>query len=175
MAHSTLGKGWCKMAIATNMTKAPAKPWLGIVWGGLACGILDFTSAIVAYGPRGISPARIGQSIAAGAIGRQAAFSGGVRTALLGVFFHFVIAFGAATVYYLASRKISFLIAHPIISGILYGEVVFVVMRYVVIPLSATKAGPWSWAAVIAGPGGHPFVVGLPIALAVSKFATKVD
>jgi hypothetical protein len=161
------------MATATSVSKAAAKPWLGIVWGGLACGILDFTSAIVAYGPRGVSPARIGQSIAAGAIGREAAFSGGVKTALLGVFFHFLIAFGAATVFYLASRKIPFLIQHPIISGILYGEVVFVVMRYVVIPLSATKAGPWSWAAVIAGPGGHPLVVGIPIAFAVSWFAKR--
>jgi uncharacterized membrane protein YagU involved in acid resistance len=119
---------------------------------------------------------RIGQSVAAGAIGRDAAFSGGGKTAALGVLFHFVIAFGAAAVYYAASRRIAFLNRHPVISGLLYGEVVFVVMAYVVIPLSATRRGPWSWSSVLAGPGGHPFFVGLPIALAVNWFArTKGD
>lgn len=116
---------------------------------------------------------RIAQSIAAGAIGREAAFSGGANTAALGIFFHFLIAFGATLVYYLASRRISFLNQHPVISGLLYGEVVFVVTHYIIIPLSATKRGPWSWSAVLAGPGGHPFFVGLPIALAVSHFAKR--
>ena len=158
-----------------NSVDAPQetlKPWLGVFWGGLACGVLDITSALVGYGLRGVPPMRIFQSVAAGALGRDA-FQGGMRTAALGFFFHFLIAFTAAAVYYFASRRIAFLNAHPVTSGLLYGEMVFLFMHFVVIPLSASPRGPvtYSWAFLIAGPLGHPFFVGLPIALAVSRFA----
>jgi uncharacterized membrane protein YagU involved in acid resistance len=159
---------------STNPSQTPPKPWLGIFWGGLACGILDITSAIVGYGFRGVPPIRILQSVAAGALGRDS-FNGGAKTAALGLFFHFLIAFTASSVFYIASRKITFLTLHPVISGLLYGEAVFLFMHFVVIPLSASIQGPvrFSWAFLIAGPLGHPFFVGLPISLAVSRFAKK--
>ena len=146
--------------------------WLGVFWGGLICGILDLSSAIIGYGFRGVAPIRILQSVAAGALGRDS-FNGGARSAALGLFFHFLIAFTAAVVFYFASRKITFLTAHPVISGLLYGELVFLFMHFVVIPLSASPRGPvtFSFAFLLAGPLGHPFLVGLPIALAVSRFA----
>jgi hypothetical protein len=155
-------------------SQTTSAPWLGVVWGGLVCGILDITSAIVGYGFRGVPPIRIFQSVAAGALGRDS-FQGGMKTAALGFFFHFLIAFTAAAVYYFASRRIPFLNAHPVISGLLYGELVFLFMHFVVIPLSASIQGPvtFSWAFLIAGPLGHPFFVGLPIALAVSWFAKR--
>jgi len=56
-----------------NSVDAPQetlKPWLGVFWGGLACGVLDITSALVGYGLRGVPPMRIFQSVAAGALGR---------------------------------------------------------------------------------------------------------
>jgi hypothetical protein len=115
--------------------------WLGVFWGGLICGILDLSSAIIGYGFRGVAPIRILQSVAAGALGRDS-FNGGARSAALGLFFHFLIAFTAAAVFYLASRKITFLTAHPVISGLLYGELVFLLMHFVVIPLSASPRGP---------------------------------
>jgi len=149
-------------------------PWLGVFWGGLICGILDLSSAIGGYYFRGVPPVRILQSVAAGALGRES-FNGGARTATLGLFFHFLIAFTAAAVFYLASRKITFLTAHPVISGLIYGELVFLFMHFVVIPLSASPRGPItvSFAFLLAGPLGQPFPVGLPIALAVSRFACK--
>ena len=141
-----------------------------IFWGGLVCGILDMTSALVAYGWK-VPLIRIPQSIAAGLLG-PAAFQGGIRTAILGTALHFVIAFGAATTYYLASRKLVFLRESPIIAGLLYGEAVFLFMHFVVIPLSHARQSPMStsWPFLLAGPLGHPFLVGLPIALAVRRF-----
>jgi hypothetical protein len=151
-----------------------SRAWLGVFWGGLVCGIFDLTSAIGGYHFRGVPPIRILQSVAAGALGRDS-FNGGARSAALGLFFHFLIAFTAAAVFYFASRKIAFLTAHPVISGLLYGEMVFLFMHFVVIPLSASPRGPVtiSWPFLIAGPLGHPFLVGLPIALAVSWFSGK--
>ena len=159
----------------TGLLQSPiSNGMLAVFWGGLVCGVLDLTSAIGGYGLRGVPPIRILQSVAAGALGRDS-FNGGTRTAALGVFFHFFIAFSAAAVFYFASRKITFLTAHPVISGVLYGELVFLFMHFIVIPLSASPRGPVkvTWAFLIAGPLGHPFLVGLPIAIAVSWFTKR--
>ncbi|MCI0348552.1 MAG: hypothetical protein L0Z53_03925 [Acidobacteriales bacterium] len=147
------------------------RPLLAIWWGGLGCGVFDITQACIAWGiQNGVPPIRIFQSVAAGVLGR-AAFQGGWPTAALGLGLHFFISFSAAAVYYLASRKIKFLTEHAVIAGLLYGEAVFWFMRHVVIPLSATSAGPFSMATLLTGPIGHMFLVGLPISLAVRKYS----
>ncbi len=148
-----------------------------IFWGGLICGILDFSSAVIAWHSRGATIRSVGQSVAAGLLGRVDAMTGDRRAALLGIFLHFVIAFGAATTYYIASRFFRFLTEHPIVAGLIYGELVFLFMNMVVLPLSALHRDPlqWTsfspWPALITGPLGHPFLVGLPIALATARFA----
>lgn len=43
-----------------------------ILWGGLIAGALDLLYAFVWYGPRGVSPVRILQSIASGLLGADA-------------------------------------------------------------------------------------------------------
>jgi uncharacterized membrane protein YagU involved in acid resistance len=155
-------------AAATHSSNA----FLAIFWGGLACGVLDITQAMVAWHfEAGAKPIRILQSIAAGLLGRDA-FSGGMKTAALGAVLHFLIAFTAAGVYYAASRWFAFLTQHAVIAGMLYGEMVWLFMNFVVIPLSATPRPPWNAASIITGPIGHLFLVGLPIALAVRRFSS---
>jgi hypothetical protein len=80
---------------------------------------------------------------------------------------HFIIAFGAATVYYAASRKLRFLRERPVIAGLLYGAGVYVFMNYVVLPLSAfpKRARPPSGIALVNGILAVVLLVGLPIAL----------
>jgi hypothetical protein len=85
---------------AQNVGALPA-----IVSGGLACGILDITAAFIVYGSFGLMPIPLLQGIAAGALGPRS-FEGGLATALLGLFFHFVIAFSAAAVFYAAQQGI---------------------------------------------------------------------
>ena len=61
-----------------------------ILVGGLIAGALDITYACVFFGLRNhVSPIRILQSVARGALG-QNAFQGGLKTAALGLFFHFL-------------------------------------------------------------------------------------
>ena len=144
-----------------------------ILLGGLACGILDITQAFIGWGLEGVAPIRILQSVASGVLGR-ASFQGGWPSAALGLVCHFVIAFGAATVYYLASRKIPFMTEHAVLAGLLYGEIVFWFMQYVVVELSRAhrrSISEWDWATIITGPIGHMFLVGLPIALIVKRYA----
>jgi hypothetical protein len=161
-------------AVATTPAVGKSNALPAIFWGGLACGILDITQACIAWGVRGIPPVRILQSIASGVLGRQA-FQGGAKTAILGGALHFLIAFTAAAVFYAASRKIKFLTQRPIVAGLLYGEVVYLVMNFVVVPLSAIHKFPTFTAPhIITGPIGHLFLVGLPISLAVRRYAGRL-
>ena len=145
---------------------------LGILWGGLIAGAMDITAAILTYKIRNNLPAtRLLQSVASGLLGKDA-FTGGTPTAALGLFLHFVIAFGATTVFYLASRKMPWLIQHAVIAGALYGIVVHQFMQQVVLPLSAFHKGPFNFNMLLLGLATHVVCIGLPIALAIRKFSS---
>ncbi|HEY2461055.1 MAG TPA: hypothetical protein VGI16_09610 [Candidatus Acidoferrum sp.] len=139
-----------------------------IIGAGLVCGVMDITAAFLVYGHYGAKPMRLLQGIAAGALGSRA-YSGGVATAALGLFFHFVIAFGAATVFWALSRAVPFLLEQAVASGILYGVAVYFFMQLVVIPMSAVRRGHPSMKMTLIGIVIHIFCVGLPIALMVRR------
>jgi uncharacterized membrane protein YagU involved in acid resistance len=146
-----------------NATKA-------IVSAGTICGIMDITAALVVYGTIGAKPLRLLQGIAGGVLGPRT-YTGGIATAVLGLALHFVIAFGAATVFFIASRGIRSLLDHAVVSGVLYGIVVYFFMQHVVIPLSRANHNPFSLKFMIIGIIIHIFCVGLPIALSVRKYS----
>jgi len=145
-----------------------ANPIKAIVSAGTICGIMDITAALVVYGTMGAKPLRLLQGIAGGVLGPRT-YSGGIATALLGLALHFVIAFGAAIVFFIASRGIRFLLDHAVVSGALYGIAVYFFMQRVVIPLSRANRNPFSLKFMIIGIIIHIFCVGLPIALSVRK------
>lgn len=136
--------------------------------GGVIVGLIDFLYAVVVYSPR--HPVLIAQGIASGALGPKS-YSEGAYSALLGVFFHFLIALGAATVYFVSSRRLRFLIDHPVASGIAYGALVFLFMHLVVLPLSAFPKGEFHPVYVAFEFVEHWFGVGLPIALSVRHYS----
>ncbi len=136
--------------------------------GGLLVGVLDLTYAILVYSPR--KPILIPQTIASGILGNRA-YDGGAQTAVLGVVLHFFIAFGASTVYYLISRKLLFLIRHSILSGLIYGGLVYLFMHLIVLPLSAAPHGPMPFIYQACEFVEHWFCVGLSIALSVRRYS----
>jgi hypothetical protein len=140
-------------------------PGRAIGYGALTVAMLDGLDAIIFFGLRGASPARVFQGIAAGLLGRQAAIQGGVATALLGVALHFVVALGIVSTYYAASRRIRVLTTHPLMCGAIYGVVVYFFMNQVVIPLSAIGRGSLpSLPVFLNGIVIHVLGVGLPTA-----------
>ena len=150
------------------------KAYQPILLGGLIAGALDISYAcIFSYIRRGTRPSVVLQSVASGALGRSA-YEGGAKTAALGLAFHFLIALIAATVYYLASRGLRFMITQAVICGILYGVLVYLFMNCVVLRLSAihSTTWPWSypWPALIGGLLIHMFGIGLPIALITRRY-----
>jgi predicted permease len=87
------------------------------------------------------------------------------------MFLHFVIAFGAAAVYFLASLKLPALVRQPVRWGLAFGVGVYVFMNYVVLPLSAFKkgSGPFSLPLFVNGVLAVVLLVGLPIALLAAR------
>jgi hypothetical protein len=137
---------------------------LAIAVGGGIAGTLDLLQACILFGWR------IPLVIAAGLLGRSA-FHGGAGTYVLGVLLHFFIACSAAAIYYGASRKLRFLVEHPLVCGLFFGAAVEDVMSFVVLPLSALHArGPYRLHDLLLGLGVHMVVVGLPISYSVRRF-----
>ncbi len=143
---------------------------LAVLWAGFACGVLDITAAFVVYGFFGAKPVPLLQGIASGLLGPKA-FDGGLATALLGLLCHFVIAFGAATVYFVASRALRVLVDQAVVFGALYGVAVYFFMNRIVLPLSAVAKRPFSLKLMIVGVVIHIFCVGLPISLSLRRFS----
>jgi uncharacterized membrane protein YagU involved in acid resistance len=124
------------------------KPWIPAAVGGGIGGLLDIVYAMVLWGviladKTHLAPVNVLQSVASGLMG-NAAFQGGMGTAALGLALHFLIAFCMALAYVLASRKLPMLTARPLLMGVLYGFVLFAIMNFVVVPLSAIGWRPMS-------------------------------
>jgi uncharacterized membrane protein YagU involved in acid resistance len=143
-----------------------------ILWGGAIAGACDLTYAMIFYGWRGVNPIRVSQSIASGLLGPKA-YEGGLATAILGVVLHFVIAIGAATVFYLLSRKLTFLTRKPILWGPLYGAAIYFFMHFVVLPLAANPRFRTTAFAIstLSDFAIHMILIGPAIALAARRFS----
>ena len=146
-----------------------------IAYGGLVVGVLDLLDAFVFFGLRsGARPMGILHSIAAGALGRDAARAGGATTAALGLVLHFLVATLITTVYVVASRFFPVLRRRWVICGIAFGIIAYFVMTFVVVPLSNAGPGRISFAlpvtpVMINGLLIHAFGVGLPAAYFASR------
>jgi uncharacterized membrane protein YagU involved in acid resistance len=113
---------------------------------GFVIGLLDILSAMVFwYAWRSVPPERILQAVATGLMGRDA-YSGGLPVALLGGVLHLLIAIVIAAVFGHWAASSRLFARHPYWMGALFGLAVYVVMNFVVVPLSNAgqpKFNPW--------------------------------
>ncbi len=142
---------------------------MAIMWGGMACGILDGAAASAQFVLKGIAPVRVWQGVASGLLGARA-FERGWLSGALGLILHFAISFIVAAVFVEACRQMPFLAETFWISGPLYGVIVFLVMNLLVVPLSARPKRPASLQIIAVQVVIHMVFVGLPIAIAAKRF-----
>jgi len=92
---------------------------------------------------------------------------------ILGLFLHFVIAYSAAAIYCLTSRKLTFLREHFIVCGLFYGIAIYLTMSLIVLPLSAVpfKIGPFTVATLRHDILMQMLIIGLPISFSAWKFS----
>jgi uncharacterized membrane protein YagU involved in acid resistance len=101
----------------------------------------------------------------------KAAFEGGNTTVALGLALHFFIAFVMAVVYVRASRHLPLLVTKPLLMGVLYGIALYVVMNFVVVPLSQIGWRPVSLRGFLLSFPPHVLLVGPAIALITARRA----
>jgi hypothetical protein len=155
------------MNVVTSQTSTHAQsPLLAILVGGFIAGALDATTAFISFG-WGMT-----RGIASGVLGSRA-FTGGTAIWIFGLALHFFIAISAAAIYYLVSRRLTFLREHFIVCGLFYGIAIYLVMNLIIVPLSAVPfaVGPFSVRAMRQGLLVHMFLIGLPIAASVRSFS----
>lgn len=140
---------------------------IGLAW--LVAGTLDITAACTYYPlTAGISPVAILQGIASGWLG-PAAFSGGLRTAALGLASHYLIALIWTVLFFVSARTFGWLTRHRVLAGLGYGVVVWLIMNLVVLPLSNVRHRPFQlWPSVV-GAVILMLCIGLPIAAIVGR------
>lgn len=147
-------------------------PWVWVLAGGVVAGALDIAYACVFWAIKaGVPARRIFQSVAAGLLG-ESSFAGGAATAALGLALHFFIATSMSVAYYLAAGRWTVLRDRPVACGAVYGLLLYGVMNYVVVPLSAAGGGAknplWIGLTVLV----HVVFIGIPIALFTRRART---
>jgi len=136
-----------------------------VLGGGVVAGTLDIVYACVFWAlKRNVPPMRIFQSVAAGLLG-PASFQGGAKTAALGLALHYFIAVSMSVAYYLVARRWALLGPRPLLCGAAYGLLLYGIMNYVVVPLSAAGSGSKDALWITLSIAVHMFLIGVPIAL----------
>ena len=141
-----------------------------IILGGLAVGVLDSIAAMTNAAIRGVTPDRVWQYVASSVLGPES-FNGGAQSIALGLLFHFCVAFGVATGFYVLARMFPVLIRYAVPASIVYGIGVFFAMSYLIVPLTAVRQGAFTWYGLISGLIIHMLFVGLPVGLITKRFA----
>jgi uncharacterized membrane protein YagU involved in acid resistance len=144
-----------------------------VLVGGAIAGVLDILFAIAFAAYNGGTPVRLLQTVASGAFG-NAAFSGGGATAALGLVFHFALSYLWAVLFLLVAWRIPRIAFHSVRSGMIFGIIVFLAMRLVVLPLSAfPRSVTFQPLATAVDLLSHMFLFGVLIAVFVGKAVAR--
>jgi hypothetical protein len=140
---------------------------------GLFAGTLDIGESLIFNLIRGVSPATVFQYIACGLIG-PVAFQGGLASICLGVVRHYLIALFWTTLFYLASLRLTVARRHVVLSGLIYGLVIYLIMNLVVLPNARVPhSHPISTASIVNGVLALMLCIGLPVSIINSRYLTR--
>ncbi|HYI64827.1 MAG TPA: hypothetical protein VEW71_08090 [Allosphingosinicella sp.] len=135
----------------------------------LVAGTLDIVSAFVFAGMAGATPLGVLRYVASGPFG-DSVREGGAGWAAIGLAVHFAIMFCMAAAYILAAPRIPALLRHPIVAGLLYGLLLWLIMYWLVKPLRWPDAPlPGTLYAIANQLFSHCVLVGIPIAWIASR------
>jgi len=143
--------------------------WRFVLAGGFVAGALDILYACAFWWIKAGAPARrIFQSVAAGLLGK-ATYDGGWATAALGLSLHFFIALSMSAAYHMVAARWPLLWRRPWACGGAYGLLLYVIMNYVVVPLSKAGSGSKDLLWIVLTVVVHVLLIGVPIALSARR------
>lgn len=136
----------------------------------LFVGTLDLSAALIQYYSRtGKDPFRpVLCFVASGLLGKSAYRSGDI-VLLAGLLIHYCVAATFTALFFLLVAQQPFARQHRLLTGILYGALVWMIMNLVVLPLSAAQPLPKTVSSVAIGMGILILCIGLPLALVANQ------
>ncbi len=112
--------------------------WPDIVVAGVTAGSVDVLAAALI---NHVGPGIVLQAIASGLLGKSA-FAGGARTIAAGMLLQWAMSITIAAIFLIAAAQVPSITRWRIAAGLLYGVGVYVVMTFVVVPLSRARSKP---------------------------------
>lgn len=147
--------------------------WKQILKTGLLAGTLDIIAACTqAYVMRGTTPDTVLKFIASGVLG-STAMKGGAEVALLGLLFHFVIAFSCTIIFFLVYPKLQVLHKSIALNSLLIAVVAWAVTTLIIILLSKIHPAPLQLQRAVIAISILYVCIGLPVAAAAKKLYVK--
>ena len=142
----------------------------------LIAGTLDLSMAIIVWSVvlKKVTATKILQGIASAVFG-QDAFSGGWTMIMIGVIFHYIIAFSFALLYFIIFPYIPFLKKQRVISGFLYGIFAWAFMKFIVLPLTVIQQSPFKWSNALISIAILMACIGLPISIIVHRYYIRKE
>lgn len=147
----------------------------------LVAGTLDILSAFVFAGMAGLTPSQVLQFVASGPFGE--AMKTDPLGVPLGLLTHYAIMLAMVAAYVAVAPRFPALIRHPIVAGVLYGLLLWLIMYWIVRPLRWPEmALPAAWAPLPPGKVAwsignalfsHCLLVGIPIAWITARGARR--
>jgi hypothetical protein len=156
------------------MERRPRSKFVTVLQTCLLTGTLDaFAAILISYK---IPPAVIFKFIASGWFGREA-MSGGTSMVLCGLIFHYLIAaFFTVTLFWLYPWVVKVL-RNKFFIGIIYGLAIWVIMNYVVLPMTNIPKGRGhlELISLLKGVAALIICIGLPVVLIADHEMSKTS
>ncbi len=139
-----------------------------VVTATLIAGTLDIMSAFVFAGMAGMDAMGVLKFVASGPFGDAVTATPG--WALVGLLVHFGIMACMAAAYMLVAPRFPALLRHPILAGIAYGVLLWLIMYWIVRPLRWPEMPlPHTLWGIANALFSHCILVGIPIALVAAR------
>jgi hypothetical protein len=152
----------------------PGGAFKAILLAWIIAGTLDILAAIIHFMIKsGKSPDIIFKYISSAVFGKDA-YAGGNTMIVYGVLFHYLVAFLFTVFFFFIYPYLRGLIRNTVITGLLFGVFVWLVMNLVVVPASLINKQPFTAEGVITGMLILMCCIGLPLALVIHRYYSKI-
>lgn len=151
--------------------------WKRVLLTALLVGTADLTAAYIdQFIKTGKFADKMLYYIAGGGLGLETSMQGGFWIGLLGLFFHYFIAFSFTLLFFLAYPRLKLqYLSRPVlyILGFLYGPFVGLFMKFIVLPLTRLPQGPFVFEKAIIGWLILSIAIGIPLAISARGYYGK--
>ena len=145
--------------------------WKPVIIATLVCGTLDILLAVMLTLMRGKEPAAMLRFVASGPF--PGATEWGSSGSILGLAVHYSLMAIMVAFFVVAAKNIPALTSQPLLWGLFYGLVTYVVMNLVVVPLRFPAAWPPKALSIGTQLFAHIVLVGWPLAFIARHYLRR--